>query len=89
MNKLTIFFFSVVATLSQAVCAAATTDVCNDGCEVIYLVVPVDGVEGQRVVRDTLGRCWQDAFVEEATGDPSITTMRPVSERVQVQCHKF
>lgn len=89
MNKLILFFFVVAATISHAANAAETPGVCNDGCEVVYLVVPVDGAEGERVVRDTLGRCWQDTFVEEATDDPAIKSMRPVSQRIQVQCHKF
>ncbi len=73
---------------TAAASAAETSGVCNDGCEVVYLVVSEAGAVGERVVRDTLGRCWRDTFVEEATDDPAIKSIRPVSPRIQVQCGK-
>lgn len=89
MKKLTFLALSLVATMSYAANSPETTGVCKNGCEIIYLTVPVDGTVGQRVVRDKSGQCWKDTFVEEATQNPSIKSMIPVSERIKVSCNHF
>lgn len=78
----------VAAAASHVASATGATGTCSAGCEVVYLVVPHDGAVGERVVRDTQGRCWRDTYLEEATDDPAIKSMRPVSQRIQVPCRK-
>lgn len=88
MKTLILFFFAFTALNSHAASASETAGVCTDGCEVVFLVIPSNGAVGERIVRDSLGRCWKDTFVEEATDDPAIKSMRSVSQRIQVPCRK-
>ena len=64
-------------------------DRCKSGCKVVYLTVQSGSLPGKRVVQDKYGRCWMDRFVEDATKEPNVTTMRSVSKQVAVSCSKF